>query len=43
MITLPAVTGLTHHQSYNDIFAITCTKTSAVFVMIAIYYLTGIG
>jgi H+/gluconate symporter-like permease len=42
VITLLAVTGLTHRQSYRDIFAITCIKTSAVFVIIAIYYLTGL-
>jgi H+/gluconate symporter-like permease len=42
VITLLAVTGLTHRQSYKDIFAITCIKTSAVFVVIAVYYLTGI-
>jgi len=42
VITLLAVTGLTHRQSYKDIFAITCLKTAAVFVVIAVYYLTGI-
>jgi H+/gluconate symporter-like permease len=42
VITLLAVTGLTHRQSYRDIFALTCIKTSAVFVVIAVYYLTGI-
>jgi H+/gluconate symporter-like permease len=42
VITLLAVTGLTHRQSYRDIFTITCTKTAAVFLVIAIYYLTGI-
>jgi H+/gluconate symporter-like permease len=42
VITLLAVTGLTHKQSYKDIFAITVIKTSAVFVVIAFYYLTGI-
>ncbi len=42
VITLLAVTGLTHRVSYGDIFAITCIKTSAVFVIIAFYYLTGI-
>jgi H+/gluconate symporter-like permease len=42
VITLLAVTGLTHLQSYKDIFAITVIKTSAVFVVIAFYYLTGI-
>lgn len=40
VITLLAVCGLTHKQSYKDIFAITCIKTAAVFVVIAIYYLT---
>jgi len=42
VITLLAVTGLTHRVSYKDIFAITVIKTSAVFVIIAAYYLTGI-
>ena len=42
VITLLAVTGLTHRQAYGDIFAITLTKTAAVFVVIAVYYLTGI-
>ncbi|MBK8067229.1 MAG: GntP family permease [Rhodanobacteraceae bacterium] len=41
VITLLAVTGLTHRQSYKDIFAITVIKTLAVFVIIAAYYLTG--
>lgn len=42
VITLLAVTGLTHRQSYGDIFAITIIKTAAVFVIVAIYELTGI-
>jgi H+/gluconate symporter-like permease len=42
VITLLAVTGLTHKQSYGDIFMITVIKTMAVFVVIGIYYLTGI-
>ena len=42
VITLLAVTGLTHRVSYKDIFAITLIKTIAVFVAIAIFYLTGI-
>jgi H+/gluconate symporter-like permease len=42
IITLLAITGLTHRQSYGDIFVITVIKTSAVFVVIAVYYLTGI-
>ena len=42
VITLLAVTGLTHRQSYRDIFGITVIKTAAVFFVIAVYYLTGI-
>ena len=42
VITLLAVTGLSHRQSYKDIFAITCIKTMAVFVIIATYYATGL-
>lgn len=42
VITLLAVTGLTHRQAYKDVFAITIIKTLAVFVVIATYYLTGI-
>ncbi len=41
VITLLAVTGLTHRQSYKDIFAITLIKTLSVFVVIALFYLTG--
>jgi H+/gluconate symporter-like permease len=41
VITLLAVTGLTHRQSYKDIFAITLIKTAAVFVIIGVYYATG--
>jgi H+/gluconate symporter-like permease len=42
VITLLAVTGLTHKQSYRDIFAITIIKTVAVFFVIAIYTFLGI-
>lgn len=42
VITLLAVCGLTHRQSYPDIFAITVMKTLAVLVVIAFYSLTGI-
>ena len=42
VITLLAVTGLTHKQSYRDIFAITIIKTLAVFVIIGLYTLFGI-
>ncbi|MDO5711782.1 MAG: GntP family permease [Micrococcales bacterium] len=42
VITLLAVTGLTHKVSYKDIFAMTVIKTVAVFVVIAFYYTTGL-
>jgi H+/gluconate symporter-like permease len=42
VITLLAVTGLTHRQSYRDIFAITCIKTAAVAVVIIAYRCTGL-
>ena len=42
VITLLAVCGLTHKQSYLDIFAMTIIKTFMVFVVIALYLLTGI-
>ena len=41
VITLLAVTGLTHRESYRDIFAITCIKTFAVFCVIGLYYATA--
>jgi H+/gluconate symporter-like permease len=42
VITLLAVTGLTHRQSYKEIFGITIIKTIAVFFVIAIFYTTGL-
>ncbi|HYA13420.1 MAG TPA: GntP family permease [Syntrophales bacterium] len=42
VITLLAVCGLTHKQSYIDIGAITLIKTSMVFVVILFYSLTGL-
>ncbi|WP_119718036.1 GntP family permease [Cognatilysobacter tabacisoli] len=42
VITLLAVTGLTHRQAYRDIFAITLIKTAAVFFVIGLFYATGI-
>ncbi|MBW8823371.1 MAG: GntP family permease [Xanthomonadales bacterium] len=42
VITLLAVTGLNHRQSYKDIFAITLVKTFAVLVVIVLYSLTGL-
>ena len=42
VITLLAVTGLTHRESYRDIFAVTMIKTLAVFFVILVYYTTGL-
>jgi H+/gluconate symporter-like permease len=42
LITLFAITGLTHRQSYGDIFALTVMKTAAVFVVIGFYEWTGL-
>ncbi|MBC6943473.1 MAG: GntP family permease [Xanthomonadales bacterium] len=42
VITLLAVTGLSHRQSYRDIFAITLVKTLAVFFVILVYGITGL-
>ena len=41
VITFLAVCGLTHKQAYPDIFGIVIVKTSVVFMIIGIYYLTG--
>ncbi len=43
VITLLAVCGLTHKQSYLDIGIITLMKTAAVFVVILLYHITGIA
>jgi len=40
VITLLAITGLTHKQSYRDIFALTVIKTVAVFLVIGFHLLT---
>ncbi len=42
VITLLAVTGLSHRQAYKDIFAVTVIKTLAVFVVIGLYYAFGL-
>nr|WP_279663422.1 GntP family permease [Ectobacillus ponti] len=42
VITLLAVTGLTHRQAYRDIFAVTVIKTIACFFVIGVYSLTGL-
>jgi H+/gluconate symporter-like permease len=41
VITLLAVTGLTHRQAYKDIFAITIIKTATAFFAVGVYHLTG--
>jgi H+/gluconate symporter-like permease len=38
IITLLAITGLTHRQSYSDIFAMTGIKVAAVFAVIGFYW-----
>jgi H+/gluconate symporter-like permease len=42
IITLLAVTGMTHREAYKDIFVITIIKTLTAFVAIAIFYATGL-
>ena len=42
VITLLAITGMTHRDSYGDIFAITVIKTAAVFFVIAVHSATGL-
>ncbi|MDI2588383.1 GntP family permease [Psychrobacillus sp. NEAU-3TGS] len=42
VLTLLMVCGLTHRQSYKDIFAITIIKTVACFFVIGVYLLTGL-
>jgi H+/gluconate symporter-like permease len=42
IITLLAITGMTHQHAYRDIFVLTALKTFVVFVVIAVYKLTGI-
>jgi H+/gluconate symporter-like permease len=41
IITLLAITGLTHRQAYKDIFAMTGIKVAAVFVGLGFYLLSG--
>lgn len=42
VITLLAVTGLTHREAYKVIFGITLIKTLAVFFVIGLFYATGL-
>ena len=42
LITLMAVCGLSHKESYYDVFVLTMLKTSVAFICLAIYAVTGI-
>ena len=42
VITLLAITGLSHRQAYGGIFAITLIKSAAVLFVVGVFYLTGI-
>lgn len=42
VITLLAVCGMTHRQSYGDIFVLTVLKTAMVFVIIFFHSITGV-
>lgn len=42
IITLLAVCGLTHRQSYGDVAVITAVKTLAVFIVVILHLVTGI-
>jgi H+/gluconate symporter-like permease len=42
VITVLAVTGLTHRQAYKDIFAVMVFKVLACFLVIGVYAATGI-
>ncbi|MEX9611628.1 GntP family permease [Providencia manganoxydans] len=42
VITLLAITGLSHREAYGGIFAITIIKSLAVFFIIGVFYMTGI-
>ena len=42
LVTLMAVCGLTHKESYYDVIILTGLKTAVVFICLAIYTLTGL-
>ncbi|HFZ8993442.1 TPA: GntP family permease [Citrobacter freundii] len=42
VITLLAITGLSHRQAYGGIFAVTIIKSVAVLFVIGVFYTTGI-
>jgi H+/gluconate symporter-like permease len=43
IITLLAITGMTHRRSYGDIFVLTVLKTVAAFLVILLYSVLGIA
>ena len=43
LVTLMAVCGLTHRESYYDVVMLTLLKTLVVFLCLAVYMLTGIS
>jgi H+/gluconate symporter-like permease len=42
IVTLLAVCGMTHRQSYKQIFGLTLLKTLTAFFTIGVYYATGL-
>ena len=42
IITTLAICGLTHKESYKDIFGVTLLKFAMAFVAVFLYMLTGI-
>ena len=42
IITVLAITGLTHREAYRDIFVLTLLKIAAVFLVISLYTAFGI-
>ena len=42
ILTVLIISGLTHRQSYKDIFVITIFKVAAAFFVIMLYYFFGI-
>ncbi len=42
LVTLLAVCGLTHRESYYDVVILTLLKTLVVFACLGVYLMTGI-
>ena len=43
LVTIISVCGLTHRESYSDVFVLTLLKTLVAFIFIAFYSLFGIA